>query len=672
MPSRFHQRIRGDPLQRKVFEILSYGNDTPRTAASWSPFVEEDTVALRELTSSYFKISRETKITPVKAVLEQAEKDVRVKDPQLVHNAVMTFINTHPEARRHKLRVPPLIRRAPNRAVPRRPGATQGVIPIVPIPQEPTKETSPEDALSYWRDDPNLNEHHDHWHNIYGKAKLEDDNGVYWKNRQGELFVYMHRQMVARYEAERISNGLPEVKEYRDYTEVIPEHYYPNEDLSVTSNNRVVTFSARQSGGVMKNGFDRTDRNGNVMKGTTVDELAANRDLLEKVIKQGYFDDLKDTKSIKTADNPDLLGIAIEMGITSETYKDYDAELWGSKYPAFHNFGHVLLSQVGITDSSQPAGVIGTLATACRDPLFYRWHTYVDNLYTMHQCILGPNNFGSNDVPVKISSDGIFLVFKDKIANATPQNIATVASQFAETIKSQKPTNATNVLETKMKARPFEWKEGGEEDGKVLGTTIIEYLFPREWYYFFRVENPTSQDVKVTFRVFIVPEAFKNKHNRYIEVDKFQQILPANKVTVVARDCDKSSVVAQPPKKTAEDLDDNADVPDDEEFQEFCDCGWPYHLVLPRGNREGLPFKLVVFITDGSDKAESAKECCGSLSFCGAKDPRGDYPDTRDMGYPFNRPFKNDSVEEAFRGLKYAAIKDIKIKLVDDFVEFTK
>lgn len=73
------------------------------------------------------------------------------------------------------------------------------------------------------------------------------------------------------------------------------------------------------------------------------------------------------------------------------------------------------------------------------------------------------------------------------------------------------------------------------------------------------------------------------------------------------------------------------DIPD-VDYTLYCECGWPFHLVLPRGNPEGLPFKLVVFLSGRElDKIESGKKC-GSLSFCGAQELVGDYPDTKEMG----------------------------------------
>lgn len=31
---------------------------------------------------------------------------------------------------------------------------------------------------------------------------------------------------------------------------------------------------------------------------------------------------------------------------------------------------------------------------------------------------------------------------------------------------------------------------------------------------------------------------------------------------------------------------------------QFCGCGWPDHLLLPKGKPEGMPFDLVVMISD--------------------------------------------------------------------------
>ena len=49
--------------------------------------------------------------------------------------------------------------------------------------------------LVYWREDYDLNEHHNHWHEVYPHGGIQCRN----IDRQGELLLYMHSQMVARY-----------------------------------------------------------------------------------------------------------------------------------------------------------------------------------------------------------------------------------------------------------------------------------------------------------------------------------------------------------------------------------------------------------------------------------------------------------------------------------------
>jgi hypothetical protein len=75
--------------------------------------------------------------------------------------------------------------------------------------------------------------------------------------------------------------------------------------------------------------------------------------------------------------------------------------------------------------------------------------------------------------------------------------------------------------------------------------------------------------------------------------------------------------------------------------QKWCDCGWPYTLLLPRGTAAGMQFRLFVMLSNGVDLAVlSSDQGCTSASYCGVQDR--DYPDSRPMGYPFNRPFSGE------------------------------
>jgi tyrosinase len=70
---------------------------------------------------------------------------------------------------------------------------------------------NPEQRVSYFGEDIGMNAHHAHWH---------ADFPFWWnpskydltKDRQGELFWYMHHQLTVRFDAERLSNNLRDVE----------------------------------------------------------------------------------------------------------------------------------------------------------------------------------------------------------------------------------------------------------------------------------------------------------------------------------------------------------------------------------------------------------------------------------------------------------------------------
>lgn len=63
-------------------------------------------------------------------------------------------------------------------------------------------------------------------------------------------------------------------------------------------------------------------------------------------------------------------------------------------YGDLHNFGHVFLSYIHDPDHRylESFGVIGDSTTAMRDPIFYRWHAFVDDLFQEHKQRLTPYN----------------------------------------------------------------------------------------------------------------------------------------------------------------------------------------------------------------------------------------------------------------------------------------
>lgn len=61
-------------------------------------------------------------------------------------------------------------------------------------------------------------------------------------------------------------------------------------------------------------------------------------------------------------------------------------------YGDVHNMGHVLLAFIHDPRGTylESSGVMGGVATAMRDPIFYRWHKFIDNIFLRNKARLAP------------------------------------------------------------------------------------------------------------------------------------------------------------------------------------------------------------------------------------------------------------------------------------------
>lgn len=70
---------------------------------------------------------------------------------------------------------------------------------------------------------------------------------------------------------------------------------------------------------------------------------------------------------------------------------------------------------------------------------------------------------------------------------------------------------------------------------------------------------------------------------------------------------------------------------------DFCGCGWPQHLYIPKGTHKGMPFDLFVMVTNYDEDhvpnhpkdLELPEKCNSPYLFCGHSNRR--YPDFRPM-----------------------------------------
>lgn len=475
-----------------------------------------------------------------------------------------------------------------------------------PLPNETLGSHADGDEvnLDWFREDPLLNEHHEHWHWVYPNRRGEGEPIYKVKERHGELFYYMHQQMLARYDVERIAVGLPKVVAIDDYNAPLGAGYDPGQ-LSQYD------FQPRATDSMMV-----------PFRDITPDVQAGFREGLVEAIN---------ARALKSSD-----GVAVPLeghagsnalGLTSETTEATASRAYGNH----HGNGHVLIG-----DLDRAPGVILSPSTAIRDPAFWRWHRHVDDLHFRYQDELPPQPF--NDGP-PVDLTGCAIAF-ERDHPGVDQDGADL-TQAAEAALNGA---STTTLATQMRAGAYQLLTGNRYRYEFLGHT--------PFFIAAGLLNHQATPKAVTLRLFLIPDLLfdpnadpttaKGRQMRrfVIELDKVRlNVQPGQQV--FGRSGRQMSIIRRPA------VVDPVEVVDIDGEQlggdaRTCTCGWPYGLLLPRGTAEGMPFTLFAIATDNDKDRVGSQKKCGSMSFCGVGD---EYPDARPMGYPFDRPLDKPLAE---------------------------
>lgn len=564
------------------------------------------------------------------AVLEAAARAAERESMELVRYALMVFITHHPEGRR--LPIPPLDRRVPAWVVPSRGEvAARGL--------EALGALGDEALLDYFREDTAINDHHGKWHVVYPAAGVPDADDPWGpnvtKDRQGELFWYMHQQMLARYDTERRAFGLDRVAPLEDYRAPIPEGYDAN----------LENFSHRRPDELLR------DVRLNQSTVYAVDDHEERRDRHVRAAEEGFYR----LNGHRPALTPDLLGSTLEANAGSA-----EGGSWGSPFSPYgnhHNFGHVLLASLADPDGPFPnrPGVMNSTLTAVRDPVFWRWHRHVDDLFFLWQERLPANEFEAGAPPVRVRDSDLILCLARDVPGSGEDGFdgpAFAAATFGGDRWDEDPAASgvtTDELLTTVREEEIELP-GGETFRK-------PYLDHEEFAYVLRLENRSDAEQRVTVRVFLAAAEHAEDRRSWIEMDKFAERLDPGERRAVYRPARHSSVARKPARRPHEP---RPVLEPGQVDRNYCDCGWPYHLLLPRGTEDGMPFRLLVMLTDWEQDLVGAERKCGSMSFCGARD--ADYPDSKPMGYPFDRAFTGRGVAETAAALDNWAARELTIR----------
>ncbi|CAJ0755837.1 7434_t:CDS:2 [Entrophospora sp. SA101] len=404
-----------DAVNKFLTVLKDFRKDETRVnnTLGFTPFDKKQLKQATVMASELMIVANENPNDPIENVLKVAQEKTKTNDPELVHWALMIFISHHPSARSGQLHIPPLTKHTPHNSVPKQqlnvlaPGpAIFGSGGLTAAAGQQQQESliqninEAEFAINFWHEDPNFNEHHEHWHIVYPGEGVPDPK--------------------------RAALGISLVNPLDNFDEPIPEVYNPSGNL-VDSDH--TPFATRPSG----------LRIGDLGEGMTVAELKQIEANIKAAIKKGQFKD----------------------------------------------------------DAENDPGVLYMPHTAARDLIFWRWHQHIDDIFDLWVKTLLPNEFSSDAPPVKIRNGDVILAFKDLLnLSLNNQTQDKEVAEFGEknfggvNFDSDVSNNlvVTKELQTKMKTRKWTWVEdsGLTED--------ISYLFPREYYYYFRVENTSSSN----------------------------------------------------------------------------------------------------------------------------------------------------------------------------------
>ncbi|XP_046649864.1 phenoloxidase subunit 1-like [Daphnia pulicaria] len=487
-----------------------------------------------------------------------------------------------------------------------------------------------ENKLSYFREDLGINSHHWHWHLIFPVEATADI--VNPPDRRGELFYYMHQQILARYDAERIANGLARVTSYHDWDQPILEAYFPK----LTTANGAIHWASRPSGLVLKD-INIPDEGVELGIEFHIDDLELWRTRILHAIHKGSV----------VKGNGQVVHLDDKTG-TNTLGELIEASQWSADklfYGDLHNFGHIAMCYIHDPDRShsENMGVMGDSVTAMRDPLFYRWHKFIDSLFQQFKATLSPYT------AQQLTLEGITVNSVEVHRNQPP---------------APGSTRQKNLIITGWQESIVELDRGLDFSSSTPVQARVMHLQHEDFSYRIKVTNSTKTSQDIVFRIFLAPIkdhsgrpfSFREQRLLMIELDKFvARVTPG--ANVVKRKSDDSSVTI-PFERTFRDLETAApavplapggvptNLPTDRRTN-FCGCGWPDHFLVPRGvPNPGMPFTLFVMATSWKEDRvnetttatgdDTKKLCRNAASYCGILDDK--YPDKRPMGFPFDRP----------------------------------
>uniref|UniRef100_A0A1B0DKN7 Uncharacterized protein n=1 Tax=Phlebotomus papatasi TaxID=29031 RepID=A0A1B0DKN7_PHLPP len=405
-------------------------------------------------------------------------------------------------------------------------------------------------------------------------------SNVVKKERRGEVFYHVHQQILARYNFERLCNGLHRTTRLNNFDKPLNEPYFPKLNTTVGSRN----YPARFADSVLDDLAREKDK-------LTVDKSALSRfrDRILEACDKGYAL-CANNKSVALDDDTgiDVLGNMIQSSPLSPN-QEYYGDL--------ANLGHLFIGFCHDPDGRnlEGFGVISDPATALRDPAFYRWYALIVDMCNHHKRSL------PHYTKEELGYPGINITHVETF------------------ILTKQGAPVKNELLT------F-WEKNDINISKGLDFSPTEPLFARithmqhqKYSYKIVVENSGSQ-CEASVRIFLAPKkdesnnlfSFDDQRDFFIEMDYFNVTLRPGSNTIVRRSTDSSILDWMKYSVSNKFRMKHSDKPNN-----YTGLGWPLNLLVPKGKAKG--FECDLFVMVGKDLIK----------------PHGS---DRSLGFPFDRP----------------------------------
>lgn len=466
--------------------------------------------------------------------------------------------------------------------------------------------TNPDQKISYFTEDIGLNAYYYYSHIDYPFWLGGQEFGLV-NDRRGELYLFEHQQLLARYYLERLSNSLGHIPEFSWHSPIVTG-YYP----SLTYYNGH-TFPKREN---YYNFYTEEHY-------YDVDMVQDYEHRIREAIDTGFIYTSEGKQvDLKKPEAVEILGNLIQANPDSYNTRFY-------KYVAY--FARIIFGAAvePVEQYQVIPSVLEHFETAMRDPVFYQIYKRIIHFYWQFKSTLP--EYKQKD----LFFEGV------KVTKVEIGKLVTYFDKFDVDI-----TNAIDI-----EPEPY-------VEGKYVSFGEIEYrpdpVFIKARTYrlnhkafSYKLHVSVEKNVKGVVRVFMGPKydeygnVYHLNENRenFVELDYFTYDFVAGKNVVERQSVDFNGYVKD--RTTFFDLYKKvmAGYKSDVKFPldlSEAHCGFPHRLMLPKGSKGGFPYQFFFIVSEYHAPAVPTYTGFDSVVSCGVGSGSR-YFDSLPFGYPFDR-----------------------------------